>query len=640
MTSNRSDWSKLRSVARELISIPGFDVVVVAVGSHLLQEFGHTVDEVKNDCPNVIEVSTTVAGDAASAMVDSVGFGIIKISQALVQLKPDVCVIHGDRFEAFAAATAANLLNVAVAHIEGGELSGTVDGYIRHAISKLSHIHFASSEDAAYRIRAMGEDNDYVFVTGCPSYERLFAIDESAWENVAVSEKFPGLSRRKFILALMHPCVTDLHQSVRNYENLMSALFELKIKTVFLYPNIDPGNKRMIQILHKYQKTHTDWPSWLIVQNHMPPKVFAVLMRESAVMLGNSSAGIRETCVFGTPTLNIGSRQLGRLQPLNVTTFEDPPREAITRWIVDHFSTRFPSSSEFGSPQSPTLIAHKLASVDLNACRRKLFHEYEYLVRRSPPIERSSSRKISSTHFPRVLGIITARGGSKGIPGKNIANLGGKPLINYTIEAARSSKLLERFVLTTDCPAIAKIAAEAGCEVPFMRPEHLARDDSPHIECIQHAVSTLLELERYQAEYIMILQPTSPFRVSEDIDGAIMLAAETQCDAVVSVSRANLSLSKTFFINDQTQHAIPYALNFPTKTYIRRQDQPTVYSENGAIFLQRTDSVMNPCHIRTGSLFTKDLRAYVMPVERSLDVDEPHDLVMAQALISLRHTDK
>lgn len=637
ITSNRSDWSKLRPVVVKLLQDPLVEVHVVAVGSHVLQEFGRTVTEIRNDFPRLIEVSTTIAGDTVSAMVDSVGFGIIKISAALQQIKPDCCVIHGDRFEAFSAAIASNLLNVAVAHIEGGELSGTVDGYLRHAVTKLSHIHLACSADAAHRIRAMGERSDYIHTTGCPSYERLIAMESAAWDQHDMRERFPMLSKDEgFILALMHPCVTDEKRTVDDYDCLLQALFTLKKRTVYLYPNVDPGNKRMIQVLHKYQKACKDWQNWLEVVTHVAPEQFALLMRDANVMVGNSSAGIRETCVFGTPTLNIGRRQMGRLQPKNVTTFEEPETQAVIEWIVKNMESRFPPSYEFGNGESSVLIAETISKVDLAECKIKKFSEFQYLVPQPQLPKVRISLVKSTTRMLRVLGVITARGGSKAIPGKNIIDLGGKPLIHYTVEAALSSELLDRCILSTDCPNIARVAREGGCEVPFIRPAELAQDASSHMDCIRHAINMMAEQENYEADYVMILQPTSPFRTGKDIDNAIDMIIESSCDAVVSVTKSSASLTKTFYVDEDSGEMNPYALSVPAQEYIRRQDTPSVYAENGAIFVQRVSSILNPCRARCGSLFSEDTKAYIMPNDRSLDIDEPYDLELARLLIAHR----
>jgi len=340
--------------------------------------------------------------------------------------------------------------------------------------------------------------------------------------------------------------------------------------------------------------------------------------------------------VFGTPTLNLGKRQAGRFTPGNVTTYEEPKLQSVIEWITSNFGRRFTPSCEFGGETSSDDIARILADVNLSTCKQKVFHDYEHIVPGSKTRQRVMHETCAHQMRPRVLGIITARGGSKGIPGKNIIDLGGKPLIQYTVEAATAAKLLDRCIVSTDCEKIAHTAAEMGCEVPLMRPAKFAQDDSPHMDCIRHAINTLAEQESYQADYVMILQPTSPFRTAEDIDAVIDMVSKISCDAVVSVTKSSVQLMKSFHVDDKTKQASPYVMSMPVSKYLRRQDSPCVYNENGAIFMQRVSSVLYPGHTRTGSLFSEDVQAYIMPAERSLDVDEPHDLEIARALVAYR----
>ena len=189
---------------------------------------------------------TLVAGDCAESMTDSVGFGVVKVSSLLTKIRPDLLLIHGDRFDALSAAVAASMLNITIAHIEGGELSGTVDGTIRHAVTKLSRIHFACTADAARRIRAMGESPDSIFTTGCPSYDTLFSLSESCWEDEYMDGYFSGgafdVIPGCYILALMHPVTNDRCESQVEYESLISALiysiyFRSRMKRVMLLIN-------------------------------------------------------------------------------------------------------------------------------------------------------------------------------------------------------------------------------------------------------------------------------------------------------------------------------------------------------------------------------------------------------------------
>ena len=357
VTSNRSDWSKLQPVAASLSNLKDVHLDVIVIGSHMLYELGNTYKSVTDEFPNALLVNSIVAGDTNASMVDSVGFGIIKISYHLQTLQPDILVIHGDRFDAFSAAIAGNLLNITIAHIEGGELSGTVDGTLRHAITKLSDVHFTCTSEAARRIRSMGEHPESIFITGCPSYDNLFAHPLTCWEDEHMTDFFkdtpfevlPGA----YLLVLFHPVTNDLEETVKVFDCLMECLFEVKRPTVLFYPNVDPGNKSIIKTLHKYQNSDIYWTRWLRLVTHVAPKKFVSLMMHASGMLGNSSAGIRETCVFRTPTLNIGSRQNGRRTPPNVTTITKPSRHSILEWISAATKHKYEPS-----PMYVTLILH------------------------------------------------------------------------------------------------------------------------------------------------------------------------------------------------------------------------------------------------------------------------------------------
>ncbi|MCI0566097.1 acylneuraminate cytidylyltransferase family protein [bacterium] len=222
----------------------------------------------------------------------------------------------------------------------------------------------------------------------------------------------------------------------------------------------------------------------------------------------------------------------------------------------------------------------------------------------------------------KTLGVITARGGSKGIPRKNIKELMGKPLIAYTILAAKGSALLSRAIVSTDDAEIAEIARMHGADVPFMRPAELAEDASTSIAVVQHAVSWIRENENEIYDYVMILQPTSPLRTAEDIDACIKIADETHADSVMSMKELDDFAPKKI-------QKIEDGIIFPLfedegKASARRQDLPKAYKRNTAIYLTKTDVIM------TGDLFGKISRAYIMPAERSLDINRPIDFEFAE----------
>lgn len=222
----------------------------------------------------------------------------------------------------------------------------------------------------------------------------------------------------------------------------------------------------------------------------------------------------------------------------------------------------------------------------------------------------------------KILGVITARGGSKGIPQKNIKNLADKPLIAYTINASLKSSLLTRFIVSTENLEIAQVAQEYGAEVPFLRPVDLSKDNSASIDVIKHALKWLEVNENSNYDYVMILQPTSPFRTDRDIDLCIKKIVDTNADSVVSlVELDNFSLEKLKKIDEDL--IIPLTKN-EGKVPQPRQNLDHVYKRNGAIFLTRTELVLKD------DLFGKISRPYIMPEERSIDINREIDLKYAE----------
>lgn len=228
----------------------------------------------------------------------------------------------------------------------------------------------------------------------------------------------------------------------------------------------------------------------------------------------------------------------------------------------------------------------------------------------------------------RVLGVVTARGGSKGIPQKNVISLRGKPLLAYTAEAALAAQSLDRVILTTDDPEIAAVGARYGLEVPFLRPAELSRDDTPSIPVIQHAVAWLAERgAAYDA--VCLLQPTNPLRRAQDIDGAVELLERTGADSVLSfvdVGEKHPARMKIIASDGHVQDP-PFAEQFEGQ---RRQDLPKFYLREGSIYLTRTPVLMDQ-----NSLKGEDCRAWIVPIERACAIDTPFDLFLADKLLEL-----
>ena len=232
----------------------------------------------------------------------------------------------------------------------------------------------------------------------------------------------------------------------------------------------------------------------------------------------------------------------------------------------------------------------------------------------------------------KVLGIITARGGSKGIPGKNLKLLAGKPLLAYTVETARRSGALDRLILSTEDEAIATLGRDLGCDVPFMRPIDLAHDDTPHLPVIQHATRWMQERINYTPDAVMILQPTSPLRTAEDIAASIDLLARSGADSVLSVSEIPVHAHPMRALRlDQAGHAVLFVTGEPVRKRInRRQDLPPAWVMNGAIYACRTKVLFDA----EPSLYGNRVVAYRMPAARSISIDDLEDWAAAERALA------
>ena len=232
----------------------------------------------------------------------------------------------------------------------------------------------------------------------------------------------------------------------------------------------------------------------------------------------------------------------------------------------------------------------------------------------------------------KVLGIITARAGSKGLPGKNLRLLGSKPLLAYTIDAARHSGALDRVILSTEDEQIANAGREHGCDVPFIRPRDLAEDDTPHLPVIQHAVKWMAERASYRPDAVMVLQPTSPLRQPEDIRGAVDLLAGSNADSVLSVSEvpAHAHPMRVLRIDD-TGAAVLFVTGEPVRHRInRRQDLPAAWLMNGAIYVCKTHVLF----ASSPSLYGDRVMVYRMPADRSLSIDDASDWAEAERALA------
>ncbi|MBN3305564.1 GLCNE kinase, partial [Amia calva] len=310
-TCNRADYSKLAPIMFGIKGDPdNFELEVVVLGSHLIDDYGNTYRMIEQDDFDITsKLHTIVRGEDEAAMVESVGLALVKLPDVLHRLRPDVLIVHGDRFDALALATAAALMNIRILHVEGGEVSGTIDDSIRHAISKLAHYHACCTRSAEQHLIAMCEDHSRILLAGCPSYDKLLsACGRDDYADV-IRNWLGDVKEQDYIVALQHPVTTDIKNSIKIYELMLDALISFNKRTLILFPNIDAGSKEMVRVMRK--KGIECHPNFRAVK-HVPFDQFIQLVAHAGCMIGNSSCGVREAGAFGTPVINLGTRQTGR----------------------------------------------------------------------------------------------------------------------------------------------------------------------------------------------------------------------------------------------------------------------------------------------------------------------------------------
>lgn len=312
ITGTRAEYGILKPVLSEIDKHPDLDLSLVVIGMHLLKEFGYTIKEIEKDG---FKIEAKIEGlydeDSRIDMAKSIGKGIIKLSEALDKVKPDILLLLGDRGEMLAGAIAATYMNILIAHIHGGEVSGNVDEPVRHAITKLAHIHFSATKESVNRIIKMGEDPSNVFVVGAPGLDTI--LNENLIGPAELSKKYNLDLSKPILLVVQHPVTTEVEDAPDQIRETLEALSELKYQTILIYPNADAGGRKMIEMIKKYEK----YP-FIKTFKSIPHKEYLSLMKIASVMVGNSSSGIIEAPSFGLPVINIGSRQEGRERAENV----------------------------------------------------------------------------------------------------------------------------------------------------------------------------------------------------------------------------------------------------------------------------------------------------------------------------------
>lgn len=314
VTGTRAEYGLLYWIIKEIHEDPDLILRLVVTSMHLSPEFGLTYQEIEADGFTIDErVEMLLSSDTEVGISTSIGLGTIGFANAFERLKPDILVVLGDRFEILAAATAAVIARIPIAHVHGGEATeGVIDEQIRHAVTKMSHIHFPATDMYAGRIRQMGEDPDRIFTFGSPGLDSIYRLKLPEHNELAkeLGIEFGG----KVAVITYHPVTLEEHTAKQDMRNLLAALVNRDITLVFTYANADTGGRVINQMISDFVKSESNAYAF----TSLGQRRYLGLLSIADVMVGNSSSGIVEAPSFKLPVVNIGDRQRGRVRTTNV----------------------------------------------------------------------------------------------------------------------------------------------------------------------------------------------------------------------------------------------------------------------------------------------------------------------------------
>ncbi|KKW42379.1 MAG: UDP-N-acetylglucosamine 2-epimerase [Candidatus Magasanikbacteria bacterium GW2011_GWA2_56_11] len=370
ITSN-IHYGRSKTLLQELRRRPGVELQIIVGASAILPTYGDVLAAMAADGfkPNA-KITMTFEGGSPVAMAKTTGVGITEFATAFENLEPDVVVVRADRYEVLSAAVASAYLNIPVAHIEGGDVSGTIDESVRHAITKLAHIHFATNEVSRNRILRMGERPEYVFDVGSPELEYVaehtYDIAPDFITTIGVGEAIDITKR--FIIVMQHPVTSEVGSNREHVEETLDAVHSLRVPAIWFWPNVDAGTDEVSKGIRVFRERHN--PENIRFIKYLSADEFVALLKRAACLVGNSSAGIKECSFLGTPVVNIGTRQQGRIRAGNVV--DAGYDAAAIRQAVQQQLAHGPyaSSTIYYKPGACRRIADILESIDLYTQKR------------------------------------------------------------------------------------------------------------------------------------------------------------------------------------------------------------------------------------------------------------------------------
>lgn len=369
----RPSYSRIKTALSAIKDHPGLELQLVIAGSALLDRYGNAAEFIKNDgFDAAARVYMVLEGENPTTMAKTTGLGLMELTNVFYNLQPDAVISIADRFETIATSIAAAYQNIPLVHIQGGEVTGSIDEKVRHANTKLADLHLVSNENARERVIKLGEDPEMVINTGCPSIDLARQLEDENGLNFDPLEKYGGVGsqinwKNGYLVVMQHPVTTEYAQSRENIMETLYAVQESGMPAFWFWPNVDAGSDGTSNGIRTFREKENSENIHFF--KNMDGLDFLRLIKNSKMLIGNSSAGIREGSYLGVPVLNIGNRQQRRLRGENVTDVEYNRAEILNGIKELDGNGRYNKSNLYGNGDSGKRIADILASVELKSSK-------------------------------------------------------------------------------------------------------------------------------------------------------------------------------------------------------------------------------------------------------------------------------
>ncbi len=367
--TSRASYARIKTALQAIKNHPDLELQLIAAASVLLEKYGSAVNVIDRDGLNISErVYMIVEGENPVTMSKSVGLGIIEITTALDNLKPDLVITIADRFETIATAIASSYLNIPLVHVQGGEVTGSIDERVRHSITKLSDYHFVSNKTALERVIKMGENPERVFITGCPSIDLAHKIIQDPEIRFDPIQKYGGVGtildiKKPYLILLQHPVTTEYATAKEQMWRTLMAVHNTGIQCMVFWPNVDAGSDGISKAIRIFRENFRNYTMHFF--KNMSPEDFLRILLNSACIVGNSSVAIRECSYIGVPAVNIGSRQHGRERGKNVTDTDYDTGKIQDAVLKQVSNGKYPRENIYGDGSAGEKIADLLATIQL-----------------------------------------------------------------------------------------------------------------------------------------------------------------------------------------------------------------------------------------------------------------------------------